>query len=349
MKKHLLLLVLSISSFSIANAQITITSANMPASNDTIRYSTANPNSFDVNLTGPNYFWNYDSIVPITQGRYDYKAALQTPYAFFFLGLNKYGLKVQDTIGFGAFTFTDVWTYFKKTTSFFNAEGTGFTYSGLPIATYYTDEDEIYQFPLNYLDRDSSTFAYSASLGTGISYTQKGYRINEVDGWGSIKTTYDSVPCLRLVSTTYSTDSINFNGFGFSFPNIQRSYKWMVTTEKIPFLEVSGTYQGNNFNATQARYRDTWQDVIGVKENTNANLTKVYPNPASNEVMFHIKKKDVAQLSVYDLQGKLVETKKVETDKVKLLTSAYANGMYIYKLSNASKQVLEDGKFLIVK
>ncbi len=315
----------------VAQNPISITSASMPSSGDTIRYSNASPNGIDYTSTGANYFWDFSNLTSISQDIYQYKAASQTPYSFYFIGLNKYGLKVADSIGAANFKFYDVYNFFQKTTSVFKTEGTGFRYNGIPLAAYYSDDDELYQFPLNYSDRDSSTYAYSISLGATASYSQRGYRINEVDGWGYIKTPYDSLPCLRLVSTSYGQDSINFNGFPFSFPNIQRSYKWLSTTEKIPVLEISGQYQNNTFNATQVRYRDRYPTVIGIKELIPQNQFTLFPNPCSNLLTLKFNLPVNGVFKIIDAKGICVYSESLNNELVKPISTAYLSGG-IYKL-----------------
>ncbi len=304
MRSYLSVVLVGLTASLVAQSPITITSASMPSSGDTIRYSSATPAGITYAPTGTNYFWDYSTLTYNRQDRYDYKAAALTPYNFYFIGPTKYGLKVTDTIGVAAFQFTDVYDYFNKTSTVYKTEGTGFRYSGVPLAGYFTDDDELYQFPLDYLDRDSSTYAFSVSLGPTISYSKKGYRINEVDGWGSIKTPYDSVACLRLITTQYGIDSINANGFGFSFPNIQRSYQWLSLTEKIPVLAITGQYQGGNFTPNQVRYRDLYHTTVGIKDAPESIAISMFPNPASKQVTFLMEENAEANISIIDVLGK---------------------------------------------
>jgi hypothetical protein len=339
-------MMLAVSTF-FGQTPITITTSNMPGANDTIRYSSVNPASVDITQTGPNFTWKYDTLKATGQGRYDYKSALSTVYAFYFFGTNQYGLKVADSIGTAPYKFYNVYNFYKNTAATFVAEGIGFTYSGTPLAAYYSDVDEIYTFPVHYTGYDSTTYAFSVSLGTGTSYSQKGYRINYVDGWGKIKTPYDSANCIRLVSTTIGIDSINYSGFGYSFPDQQRSYKWMVTTEKIPFLEVHGTYNSNTFTPTWARYRDTYRTFAGINELANTTSMLVYPNPAVNELNISSTDKNASTVEVTDLTGKPVMNEKIESGKAKFNTSQLAAGMYIYRIYDTQQRSLKLGKVII--
>jgi len=248
-----------------AVAQITITSADMPSAGDTIRYSTTGVDSATEAVyvqTGNNITWDFSHLIATGQGLNEYKSATSTPYGFFFLGGNKYGLEVIDTIILGTFTITDVYDFYNNTSTKFEAEGRGLKTSGFPFPSFYSDKDEIYQFPLDHNDYDSSTFDFTTSLLTFATYTTKGYRINDVDGWGTIITPYDTLQALRITTDVVAIDSVNAIGIGFSFPNNQRQIKWLAKNEKYPVMEVTGGFdlQGN-FQPTEVRYRDTYRNI----------------------------------------------------------------------------------------
>jgi PKD repeat protein len=241
----------------LAKGQITISQADMPGSGDTLRFSNAlNAPASVYNLDGANQNWDFSTLSPASQDVASYKSSLQTSYAFFFLGLNKYGRKVADTLGVAAFQFTDVYNFYRKTTQAFEVEGIGLKYQGLPLPAYYTQRDKLYQFPLQFGDRDSSRLAFSIALSTLASYSQVGYRINEVSGWGSITTPFGTFNCLKLKSRIVTADSLNISGFPVKFNRVQVEYKWLANGIHIPVLEITGNEIGGTFLPTNFRYRD---------------------------------------------------------------------------------------------
>ncbi|MCH8331204.1 MAG: T9SS type A sorting domain-containing protein [Bacteroidetes bacterium] len=254
----LLFLVLLVISTS---AQITITSSHMPDKDDTIRYSTVSAlDSIDYEATDTNYLWDFSYLESTGQGLYEYKGvgSINPAYLLFF-GFSAYGLKIADTLGAGSYSFQDVYDIYKNSSSKFEAIGRGLEYNGLPIPSFFDDDDEIYQFPLDYGDVDSSTYAVVFQLATLLEYHQIGIRVNEVEGWGTIKTPYKTYDCIKIKTTLVGYDSIVLNGFPlFNIPRTQIQYKWLSTAERIPVFEVSGNSVFGNFVASDVRYRDVW-------------------------------------------------------------------------------------------
>lgn len=338
----------------ITQAQISITNASMPKSGDTLRFSTAPVSSVgNYTVTGANYVWDFSTLVPNGQRLREFKASTATPYAFFFF-YPKFGEKTADTIKIPGFTMTDIYNFYKNTSTIFAVEGLGVKLSGIPVPNFYTDEDELYNFPLNYLDRDSTTFKFSTISNTlvPIVYKKQGYRITESDGWGSITTPYGTANCLRVITTQYSMDSIKGSlgtfPMNIGFPNNQRSYQWLTTGEKIPYLEVSGTLNGTIFAPTQVKYRDQIKVFIGIEEQEAELALSVFPNPTQGQLIVITPKNSSAiQAEIFDIQGKLVLTQSLNqnfelVNQHVINVSDLAKGMYVLNLSTpSSKQTIK--------
>lgn len=235
----------------------------MPGNGDTLRFSTATFSStLPYLLAGANQTWDFSSLMALNQDVDTYKSSLLTPYAFFFLGFNKYGKKISDSLGVGTFQFKDIYNFYRKTNSVFEVEGIGLKFQGIPLPAYYTDKDELYQFPMTYQRRDSSTFKFSIDLSTLASYSQVGYRINEAEGWGTIITPFGTFNCLKIKSTIQSADSLNLSGFPVKFNQRRIEYKWLANGIKIPVMEINGTMIGSAFIGSQVKYRDIKRDNV---------------------------------------------------------------------------------------
>lgn len=327
---------------------ITLTQADMPEPGDTLRYSNAMMGLFDFSQTGANHVWDFTNLVPVSQGREDYEYAVATIYAFYFLAPNNYGTKIGDTLGGGPFTFTNVYNFFKSTSGQFTAEGVGFRYQGVPLAAYYSDEDELFQFPMNYLDRDSSTYEFSVNLGGNISFSQKGYRINEVDGWGTIITPFGSFDCLRLVSTTIGIDSVNYNGFGLSFPNHTTYYKYMTNGMKFPVLEATEREQQGQTQLVRLRYRDQYRLLVGTEEAMQPAL-EIAPNPALDRLVMQWPYAESGKMSLWSMDGRLVKEMVAIMGQNELTLEGVEAGMYLLRVEDAAGQPIHAGRVMVAR
>lgn len=252
------------------SAQITITQNAMPVTGDTLRYSTASPADIGKGWMkkGGSQSWDFSTLKSNGSALYEYLSANKTPYAFYFFG--QIGQKTADSIGAGPFLFKDIYSFYTKSSTVFKTEGLGYQYSGFPLAAKYTDDDEIYSFPLEYNDSDVSTFRFVFSIPgqTAISFIQGGKRTNVVDAWGSIKTPYKTyTDVLRVKTIVDEVDTIVSPLGKTPIPRKQVLYKFLATTERIPVLEVVGTENASGvFTPTVINYRDKYQSTGG---NTN--------------------------------------------------------------------------------
>lgn len=255
--------------FFFADAQITITKNDMPGQNDTIRYSNvANNNSINYDTTGAGITWDFSMVKPQSQGLYEYKSALLiNPIYLPFFGVTAYGLKITDTISLGVISIYNVYSFYKNSNTKFIIEGTGMNFNGVPTPQNYSDVDEVYQFPLDFGNRDSSTYAVSTDLGGLFTYSQSGYRINEAEGWGTVKTPYGTFNALKIKTTIVEKDTLTNSSLPFPIPfsRTTMEYKWLVNGEKIPVFQVSGNMAGNNFIPNQIRYRDLFIDSLNLE------------------------------------------------------------------------------------
>lgn len=89
---------------------------------------------------------------------------------------------------------------------------------------------------------------------------------------------------------------------------------------------------------------------VGVKESDkNAELVKIFPNPASDNVniLSSIEASDNIQVS--DVTGKIVGRYKIRNSEANINTKAFAEGIYIYEIRNNTDRMLCKGKFYVVR
>lgn len=257
MKKiHLLLVFIGIAYG--LSAQITITKSDVPKAKDTARYSTA-VSLYNFTNTGANYTWNYPLLITTGQAIDSFKSPLSiSPFFLLPFGLTDYGVTSTNTINFNLLNLTKAYDFYKPSNSSLEVNGIGAIYSGLPIPFLYTTPDKVYQFPLTYGRIDTSTYDLTISVPAVGSVHQRGTRINNVDGWGTVITPFDTFQCLRLKSIVTEIDSITI-GTGttsIGIPVNTTTYKWLAHGSVIPVLEVQGMELFNTFVPTTIKFKD---------------------------------------------------------------------------------------------
>ena len=275
MKKITTTLLVLFTSFG-AFSQITIDSLSMPQSGDTLRYSIAAIDSTVLNTylkSDTDLVWNYDKLIPIRQGLEEFVKSSETPYSSSIK--NRIGQKLGDTITLGGFSLMDVYDFHLNSKSEFVTDHRATSIpTGLnppfpatfSIAEPHKDKDEVYQFPLDYADRDSSTyeFTFKNTFPAGY-YSSSGYRINEVDAWGELTTPFGTFDCIRVITDIVGYDTINFNGNAFGFSSHLREYKWLSNELRIPALTISGTViNDSTFIPTTVEYRDIYRGLPSI-------------------------------------------------------------------------------------
>lgn len=323
MKNTILLFIACLVS-TISHAQVTITASDMPVAGDTLRYSIDLTSTTTINTatTGANTTWNFSALVADTQQIDTYRTALQVnPIYAATISPTAYGYKVADslpTMGLPLpVSVNSIYNFFSKKNgpSRFVVEGFAANISGLPTAANYSDEDELYKFPLAFGNNDSTTFKLTFSLPTIGSVKQQGYRKNLVDGWGTIVTPYTSAPvnCIRIRSEVHEIDSVSFGPLNVGLPRTTVEYKWLANGEHYPLLWITASLVGSTETVTSIRYRDMKRQVSpppNFVANINGGdyLLKAYPNPANNGIIKLALPAKWAKFTVevFDLQGRRV-------------------------------------------
>ncbi len=250
----------------LAWAQSQIQESDLPSAGSEYLVSQSRPRAgLDFLATGANYTWDFSQLSADTQFIVQWKSPFQVPQYGFSCGnasLQALLLKLADSLpSQGGVTIRDMYAFLRKSPSKMTVEGVGATVNGAPIWQCYQDPDEIYVLPLNYGDRDSTTFWLRftfqvPNFGT-VTYAQRGYRIHQADGYGQITTPYGQFSCLRLRRDVHQKDTVYFQGFP-----VQRrdtSYtelEWLGTGQGVPLLRVQGSFVLGNFTPALIQYKD---------------------------------------------------------------------------------------------
>lgn len=225
------LLPLGILFFAFANqgiSQITITKSDMPQPSDTLRLSTTTDSTGlpTPALTGAGATWNYSTLAYQTQKVDTFLSVSYPPiplaYLLFFDNGFLYpayqatvaqpGANLPTLMGI---TISDVINFYKDQTSNYESVGYGATVNNVPTSVKDDTIDVVYEFPMNYGNKDSSHSSNGVSIPSLAYYGTHQYRVNHVDGWGTITTPFGTFSALRVKTLIYTSDTIYVNALSF--------------------------------------------------------------------------------------------------------------------------------------
>ena len=304
---------LALSAF-ISQAQITITSSDMPSSSSMYNVSMGQAfTGMDETQTGLNYSWDYSQLTYTSQTVDTFVTVLSTGlYALSFSNAS-YALKSNTPpVTLSGITIDYQYDFFKKVTSSYVLMGFGASFSGIPLGVPNNPKDTLYRFPLHSGDVGSCASAFSASIPTIAFYGGNKLRTDTVDGWGTLTTPYGSFSALRVKSVIDETDSIYLDAasFGFSFPRPQSiEYKWLGTGQGIPLLQINTTAG----IVTQIIYKDSIRTTPLSVSSLQKEKTDfiIYPNPSTDKafIELNIEKPADVSVDVFNLTGEKVFSK----------------------------------------
>jgi hypothetical protein len=92
----------------------------------------------------------------------------------------------------------------------------------------------------------------------------------------------------------------------------------------------------------------TISNPVSVKDIESGNgAIKIYPNPANQSVSLRTDSENWQTIEIYDLTGRLVESKELTAGKVTVDVSAYKEGLYIYTLKGTDLDRRHTGKITV--
>ncbi len=323
--------------------QITIQNSDLPSPGSTYSFGQARPNpSLDYADTGVGYTWDFSGLRADTHLLSEWKSISSVPQYGFSCGnwqvWQSLLLKIADSILTPIGTLRSVYAFLSKTNNHMRIEGLGVTFNGLPLTFCYSDPDEIYVLPLDYGDRDSTTFRLRIELqapnqpGT-IAIVQRGYRIHEVDGYGRVQIPLGIYDCLRLKRKTYQRDSVFFNGFPFqSRDTTYYELEWLGQGKGIPLVRATGNYTMGQFVASSVSFQDSMA-ASSLLEGGRSWV--VGPNPTTD--VLYLPREGVSY-AVYDLTGRLWQEGPWPADGRLVLSPAMSAGVYFLRLRRGGRE-----------
>lgn len=307
--KHLLLLAVLFALTARMQAQVEITSEDLPGPNE--NYQLVNVSSLELSNysePGGGQVWDFSNLTPITNETAAFGTVSSAPFAYQFLFNNPFDSDHQAThitegegIDLVAVSIDEFFFFYKKTASSYNIVGYGGTVSGIPIPSQTNPIDVVYELPMNYEDTHASFSTWNVEIPTLGSYFQEQDRSYEIDAWGTITTPAGTYDALRLRMEIVAEDSVFVDTFGqgFTFTRVTTSYQWLAPGEGVPVFEITES----DFGAPTARYKSDEEVPISVPEASDRQVASI--SPTLCDTHFKVSGQDSGvPVLLFDLQGR---------------------------------------------
>jgi hypothetical protein len=176
-----------------------------------------------------------------------------------------------------------------------------------------------------------------------------------VDGTGTLTIagmTYSNVTRVSVVQnisfvTNVAPGTLTENSFQFYQSGLKAPILTIETSTAN--LGLLGSPSQTLVQRTTAAPPTTTVSTVGISKNEIAQSgVQVYPNPANSELTIFCADKTAQTVSVYDITGKLVETKSFSSVWAKIDVSNYNQGLYIYRVNGENGAVISTGKVTVV-
>ncbi|MCW3077874.1 MAG: hypothetical protein JWO32_2483 [Bacteroidetes bacterium] len=313
------------------NAQ-TLTQANhAPAAGDMFSVYQCDSTNITPGASGAGAVWNYSTIVTHSNIVSNYTASAVTNTAY---------PNADIAVASG----TNDISYFKSTTSNLKYFGGNINLGAVAATLNYTSPAVYAGYPMTLNSNTTSTTggALYISGNTG-SFTGNSNVV--ADGTGTLilpGATYTNV--LRVVTT----QTLNYTVSIITGVVTQLNYNYYAAGIKNPVFTISTSTLTGAGASTQTFVTRSKPSSVGIEKNTmNTIEMSVFPNPSNSFVNFATESKNAASVTIYDLNGKAIETKNLINGSVKLDVSNYSVGIYSYKVISNTNHVLKTGKLSV--
>ena len=339
MKKLLTLFLLSIA-FT-GNAQITITTADLPTAGSNFITATDTLYSSIISPGGAAQVWNYSQLVNHVQDTLAFQSATGTPYVSNFPGATLAANSPLDS----------VWAYFLSNTNGLYLKG-AYTYSVAGIggvsnvALVYNPAQIYIPTPFTYGSSRNEVSRFQLDITSTSPHIRLIHRTETAltgDGYGSVTTPYTTYAnTIRIKSVDLSYDSIYVDLLGIGFYTFAQasqsqssSYKWYKNGNPSLVLSLNADSLATNVSGADFLFVP---GSTGINTLSSQEAIKSYPNPASDILVIDIPNELKAEstLQIYNNAGQLINNFAInDLDRYMLDVKKYPAGLYSFILTGS--------------
>jgi len=352
-------------------SQITITQADMPQPGDTIRLSTTTDTNLVPTpaLTGAGITWDYSKLVRQSQTIDTFISVTSTPIAYqlyfndgiFYPNYKSTVAQAVSTItSFTLVTINKVINFYKDESNNYESVGYGATINSIPASVKDDTIDVVYNFPLTYGNKDSCHSSNHLSIPKLLYYGQSQYRVNNVEGWGTLITPFGTYPTVKVKTLIYASDTVYLDTlihFGFKIPQPEQiQYKWLTNGQHVPLLQINERMVGNVPTYLNTVYRDSARkSTVGITEaNQSFNNLTLYPNPTNENTTlnYQLTNSSLVNIGVYSVDGRCVlktfnGEQNAGTHTMNLNVENLQPGIYLIRVESGGQEAVK--KLVVIR
>jgi hypothetical protein len=337
------------------DAQITLTSADMPKVGNKVVYGHDTAHTSVSKLTAPmmgsSVTWNYSSLPTTYRDTDSFVNPSTTPY-----GAAYPTATVADTV-YGSVGYT----YFDVTAGSSTVVGTVQKLQGYKAGTKFNPAILQMNLPGVYGNISGGVsngivppFAVKYGPFDSARATFKVTYQDTIAAWGSLTTPFYSsvynVLCQKHyeldIDSVYLRDSTSKTWTLLVAQKTKvHQYRWYANGIGSALAVMS--MDTANKNVTSVEWYDGYPN--GINEVNQQHNTMVYPNPCKGEINFCYNGQNAQYVFVYDIEGRELKQSEMRNGKTTLSTSAYPAGIYLYHIADKSGNVIDNGKFTIIQ
>ncbi len=297
--------------------------------------------------------WDFSALKDMDQDTLTALAASETPYA-----------SEHPSANFAVRRDTSLYIYFSNNTDALGLLGISGTlnYQGYLVegSLKFSPPQSILKFPASLNSAYTETVTSSVQVpGSVIGSTFDSLRLRthttrdvKFEAFGDLVTPAGSFETLRATEVETGVDSVYIYSSGFWFPlqGVKKDtvvyYNWWTNQGGLgfPVVQIEANTAGN------IKIVSWLKDVVNSsKEVANFLSLSVFPNPASTWLTVELPEIFEGSLEVYDMNGQLSLTKKIQGQKEIIDLQSLAQGAHVIVLKNKKGQLQGFRRFEVLK
>lgn len=353
MKKHLLSPLFAVIFVQTSFAQITIESTDLTSIGDQItRYIDTIP-VYGPGGSGANQTWDFSAAINDTVNNTSVVTVASTPFASTFSG-STYAMTNNGAS----------YLYFTHDANVLTTTGAAgdLLNNGDQIESPFSDALTLHEFPRTYLSNFDDTYAFVTEAdGAGIptpipvyrvKLTHSGHVYDTTDAYGTLITPTGTYDALRVKSTDFTNDILEYKLFSFSSwtllsnkSDTSVAYSWHAKEEMLAIAEYSYDTLGNPKQFVYSTVPPV--TTVGIGEKTYENGIAVYPQPAEEQLCVKNLPSDKGLFTaqIFSATGVLMREEYLSGSCMDI--SEFSSGVYILRLFDSTGLLLEPHKFVV--